>query len=170
MKKFLAIVVVLLIVAGGIGYLVLQSKHAAELKHVRETAQAQVIAQQKKDAHAVMDLAQDLTRTLAVTLADDIARKDFPSVESQLESIVQGRRVAGILVLDQDGNVLAATDLRYHGRRMDDAATRAALGVTTVTAAAEPPAPGQLEVDAPISSGGRRIATLRVFFEAATAS
>ncbi len=164
MKKFLVIVIVLLIVAGGIGYLVLQSRQATELKKVQETAQKNLVAQQKRDQRTIIDLAQDLSRTLAVTLADDIARKDFTSVEGQLESVVQGRRVAGILVLDQDGNVLAATDLRYHGRRMDDAATRSALGVTTLTVASEPPAPGQLEIDVPVSSGGRRIATLRVFF------
>ena len=164
MKKFLAIVVVLLIIAGGIGYLVLQSKHAAELKKVQDAAEAQVVAQQKKDQSAIMDLAQDLSRTLAVTLADDIARKDFAAVEGQLGSVVQGRRVAGVLVLDQDGTVLAATDLRYHGRRLDDPATRAALGVTAVTVAQEPPAPGQVEVDVPVTSGGKRIATLRVFF------
>jgi hypothetical protein len=47
---------------------------------------------------------------------------------------------------------------------MDDAATRKALGVTAVTISDEPPAPGQMEIDVPVSSGGRRIATLRVFF------
>ncbi|NOZ79915.1 MAG: hypothetical protein GXP48_12205 [Acidobacteria bacterium] len=164
MKKFLAIVIALLIVAGGIGYLVLRSRYAAELKKVQANAQEQVAAQQKKDLGAIEDLARDLSRTLAVTLADDIARKDYPAVEGQLGSIVRGRRVAGVLVLDQDGNVLAATDLRYHGRRMDDAVTRKALGVTAVTISDEPPAPGQMEIDVPVSSGGRRIATLRVFF------
>ncbi len=165
MKKFLAIVLLLVIVAAGIGYLVLRSRYTGEVRKVRANAESRLTAVRRESMTAVRDLAADLVRTLSVTLADDIARKDFPAVQAETEAIVKGRRVAGILVLADDGTVVAATDTRYQGRKLDDPATRQALAATAIVVSETPPAPGQLEVDAPVRSAGRRVATLRVFFD-----
>lgn len=165
MKRFLSFLVAVLILAAGIGYLVLQHRYSTQLRQVTADAESRLVSQRSADQASLRDMAEDFANALAITLADDLARKEYAAVEAQLGPIVQGHRVAGLLVLGKDGSVYAATDLRYRGRRLDDPATRQALDATTVTVAKEPPAPGQVEVDAPVYSGGRRIATLRIFIE-----
>ncbi len=165
MQKALAVLVVIVLVAAGIGYLVLQRQYNSRIERVTAETHAQLAACQSKAASVVREYAEDTATVLSVTLADDIARQEFAAVDAELASIVQGHRIAGVIVIDQEGAVLAATDLRYRGRSLDDQATRVALAVDTVTSSAAAPAPGQLEVDAPVFSGGQRLATLRVFFD-----
>ncbi len=165
MQRFLAILLIVVLVAAGVGYLVLQTRHGRELAAVRAAAEGRVEAEHRQAAQVTSELAEDLARALAVTLADDVARQDTAALESEVAELVRGHRLAGIIVLDRDGNVLAASDLRYKNRRLDDPATRAALAATQVTTAAEPPAPGQTEVDAPVLSAGRKVGAIRIFLE-----
>ncbi len=167
MQRFLIILLVTVLAAGAVGYLILQRAHGKAIAELRATAEERVEAERRQAAEVLGQLAQDLARTLAVTLADDVARQDVAALEAEVAAVVQGNRIAGVLVLDDEGNVLATSDLRYRDRRLDDPATRRALAVTTVTTAEEPPSPGQLEVDAPILSAGRRVGTLRLFVDVA---
>jgi len=163
MQKALAILLVIVLVAAGIGYLVLERQFSSRVERVTAESHAQVAACQSKATSVVREYVEDVATVLSVTLADDIARKELAVVDAELGAIVQGHRIAGVIVLDQEGSVLAATDLRYRGRTLADEATRQALAVEKVTSAPEAPAPGQIEVDAPVFSGGQRLATLRIF-------
>ena len=165
MQRFLSILLAVLILAGGVGYLVLQHRHEAAMERITAETHARLAQVRQEQRELVRDLGRDMATALAVLLADDIARGNLAAVEARLTPIVQGQRVAGILVVDQAGAVLAATDLRYRGRRMDDEATRRAIAVEDVVVAGEPPAPGQLEIDAPVFSSGQRIATVRLFLD-----
>ncbi len=165
MQRFLAILLIVVLAAAGVGYLVLQARHGQELAAVRAAAEERVEAEHRQAAAVTRELAEDLARVLAVTLADDVARQDTAALESEVAELVRGHRVAGVIVLDPDGYVLAASDLRYRDRRLDDPATRAALAATEVSLASEPPAPGQTEVDAPVLSAGRGVGAIRLFVE-----
>ncbi len=165
MQRFLAILLVVLLAAGAVGYLVLRNTHEKALSAARAAAEERVEAERSHAAEVIGELAEDMARALAVTMADEVARQDVAALETEVAAVVQGHRVAGVLVLDTEGNVLATSDLRYRGRRQDDEAARRAMAVTAVTRAPEPPAPGQLEIDAPILSAGRRAGTLRLFID-----
>lgn len=165
MQRFLAILLIVILAAAGVGYLVLQAKHGKEVAAVRAAAEERVEAEHRQAAAVTGELAEDLARALAVTLADDVARQDTAALETEVAALVRGHRIAGVIVLDRDGNVLATSDLRYRDRRLDDPATRAALEANEVTTAAEPPAPGQTEVDAPVLSAGRKVGAIRLFVE-----
>jgi len=165
MQRFLAILLVIVLAAAAAGYFVLQRAHGKEVTALRAAAEERIEAERQNAAEVVGQLAQDLAGALAVTLADDVARQDVAALEAEVAAIVQGHRVAELVVLDGEGNVLATSNLRYRGRRLDDPATRRALAVTEVTTVEEAPSPGQLEVDAPILSAGRRVGTLRLFIE-----
>ncbi len=165
MQRFLAILVAVLILAGAAGYLVLERQHAAEIERITAETHARLAQVRQEQEQVIRGLGQDLATTLAVLLADEIARGNLALVEARLTPIVQGQRVAGILVVDQAGQVLAATDLRYRGRTLDDGATRQAIAVENVVVAESPPAPGQLEIDAPVFSSGQRVATVRLFLD-----
>jgi len=165
MQKALAILLVIVLVAAGIGYLVLERQYNSKIERITAEAHAEMAAFQNKAAAAAREVAEDTATVLSVTLADDIARQEFAAIDAELAPIVQGHRIAGIIVVGQDGRVLSSSDLRYRGRTLDDEATRRALAVDTVAASPSAPSPGQLEVDAPVFSGGQRLATLRVFFD-----
>lgn len=165
MRRFVAALFVVLLVAGGVGYFVLQSRHGHEMAAVRATAEERIEAEHRQGATVARELAEDLAGSLAVTLADDVARQDTAALEGEVAAVVRGHRVAGLIVLDPDGYVLATSDLRYRGRRLDDPASRAALAATSVSTAGEPPSPGQTEVDAPVMAAGRKVGVLRVFVE-----
>jgi hypothetical protein len=69
------------------------------------------------------------------------------------------------MVLDPNGMVLGSTDLRYRGRVLDDPETRAALAATAVVVARAAPAPGQVEIDAPLMAAGEQVGALRAFVQ-----
>ncbi len=165
MQRFLVIVLVVVLLAGGVGYVVLQHRCESRIERITAETHARLAQVREDQRRMVQDLGVDMGAMLAVLLADDLAAGNLALVEARLTPIVQGRRVAGVLVVDQEGKVLAATDLRYRGRTLDDEGTRRATAAREVTVSSEPPAPGQLEVDAPVVSGGQRIATVRLFLD-----
>ncbi len=160
-----AILVVILLLAGGTGYLYLRAQHRNELAAANDRA-AQATDQMQAEADRMgRQLAEDIGRVLAVTLAGDVARVEHATLDLKLASIVRGNRITGVIVLSPDGAVIATTDLRYAGRTLDDPASQRAMSVEEVTVSPEAPAPGQVEVDAPLRSGGDRIGSLRVFVD-----
>ena len=160
-----ATVVVILILAVGTGYLYVRARHRTALATVcADAAQATEQLQAQADRMG-RQLAEDIGRILAVTLSEDVARVEHAVLDLKLASIVRGNRVTGIIVLGPDGAVLATTDLRYAGRTLDDPASERAMAVDQVTVSPEAPAPGQVEVDAPLRSAGERIGSLRVFVD-----
>ena len=165
MQRFLTVLLVIVLLATGVGYLVLRHQGEARIERITAETHARLAQVRQEGREVVIGLGRDLATTLAVFLADDVAAGNLELVESRLTPIVQGQRVAGVLVVDPGGRVLAATDLRYRGRTLDDAATRQALAAEGVVVAKEPPAPGQVEIDAPVFSSGRRIATVRLFLD-----
>ena len=165
MQKFLIGLVVVLLLAGVAGYLVLTHQSRTMLESATIEAEQSQVADRQAAAAVARELAEDLARTLAAVLADDIGQGKLEEVEAQLASAVQGHRLAGVLVVAVDGSVLTSTDLRYRGRTLRDDVTRRALAATEVSVMEEPPAPGQIEVDAPLMVGGSRIGVLRVFVQ-----
>ncbi len=165
MRRFLGILVVLLLVAGAVGYFLLRSQSRSAIQALEAQMDQAVASQKEKDAGIARDLALDLTRTLAVTMASTVARGDADTLNSELAAVVKGKRVAGVIVVDPTGTVLASTDLRYRGRTLDDSATQHALEISEVSLAAGPPAPAQVEVDAPVFVGSQKVGALRVFVD-----
>lgn len=165
MQKFLVGLVLVLVLASGVGYFLLNHQSRAALLAARQQAEEDQAADRQAASRVARELAEDLARTLSAVLADDIAEGRLEEVEAQLASAVQGHRLAGILVVAVDGAVLTSTDLRYRGRTLHDDATRRALAVTELVVMDEPPAPGQIEVDAPLMAKGSRIGVLRVFVQ-----
>ena len=163
MQKALAILLVIVLVAAGIGYFILQRQLDSKIERITAETHARVAECENRARDMARQYAEDIATVLSVTLADDIARQETASVDAKLAAIVQGHRITGVIVVGQDGKVLSATDLRYRGRTLDDEASHRALAVEKVTASDAAPSPGQLEVDAPVFSGGQRLATLRVF-------
>ncbi len=160
-----AILVVVLLLVAGAGYLYLQAQHRQALAAARDQA-AQATEQLQMNADRMgRQLAEDIGRILSVTLAEDVARVEHAALDLKLASIVRGNRITGIIVLSPDGAVLATTDLRYAGRTLDDPASQRAMSVDKVAVADEAPAPGQVEVDAPLRSAGERVGSLRVFVD-----
>ena len=148
------IVAAVLIIIGFIGFLVLQGRHGKAL-----------IAQHERAVATASEMAIDLTRVLATTIADDAARLEHAMLDMQLATIVRGRHVAGVVVLNPSGEVLATTDQRWAGRTLDDAETVAAMAVNEATLMPSTPMPGQIEVAAPLFVGSDRLGTLRVFVD-----
>jgi hypothetical protein len=163
MKQFLAVALVLVLAAAGGGYLWLQHRHAQDVERLTTETNTQLTEARTHCLAMTQELTEDAAGALAVTLAGDIARQEYAAIDADLGAIVQGHRLTGIIVLAPDGRVLAATNMRYRGQTMDDPATKRALAVDRTTSAPEAPRPGQIEVDAPVFSGGQRLATLRVF-------
>jgi len=165
MQKFLTGMLALVVVLTGIGYLLIQKQHAGELEEARAQAEEQLeVVAAEADALA-RELAADLVRLLSLAVIDNVASGDLESVESRLARAVQGNRLVSVLVLSQEGAVLSSTDLRFRGRVLDDPATRAAARVTEVTVSDEPPAPGQVEVVAPLIADGERLGFIRAAVE-----
>ncbi len=148
------IVAAVLIVIGFIGFLVLQGQHGKALK-----------AQHDRAAATASEMAIDLTRVLATTIADDAARLEHAMLDMQLATVVRGRHVAAVVVLNPSGEVLATTDQRWAGRTLDDAETMAAMAVNEATVMPAAPVPGQIEVAAPLFVGPDRLGTVRVFVD-----
>jgi hypothetical protein len=165
MQKFLVGLVVVLLLAGAAGFLVLTHQSRTMLDAATSEAEQAQLADRQAAAAVARELAEDMARMLSAVLADDIAQGNLEAVEAQLATAVQGNRLAGVLVVAVDGTVLTSTDLRYRGRTLHDDVTRRALAATEVAVLEEPPAPGQIEVDAPLMAGGSRIGVLRVFVQ-----
>jgi preprotein translocase subunit SecG len=163
MQRFLAVLLVLVLAVAGVGYLLLQRQHAAALKAV-ETASSGAVAEARAQAeNAAEQLARDTTRVLALAVADPIGRGDTTAVDALLADTVQGDRLVGVMVLDPSGEVLCSTDLRWRGRRLDDADALKAMAVREPTVLG-PSAGGELEVAAPVEVSGVRVATVRASF------
>jgi len=147
--------------AAGYGYLRFSDSRQRAESMAREQAQSSELRQQAETA--VLDLAQDIARTLATTVSDDVVRVENAMLESQLAAIVRGKRVAGVVILNARGNVVATTDQRYAVTSASDPATSRAMAATTVTVEPDTPVPGQVEVAAPLYVGSERVGTARVF-------
>ncbi len=165
MQRFLAILVVVLLAVGGVGFFVVRSQQRSAMQTLEQRLDQAVAEQKQQDAGIARDLAMDLTRVLAATTASTVARGDAETLNSELAAAVKGRRLAGVIVVDPAGVVVASTDLRYRDRTLDDPATQHALEVAEVSVAAAPPAPAQAEVDAPLFVGSQKVGALRVFVD-----
>lgn len=165
MRTFVSIVVVLIVASLAAGYLVLTSGHRRALAEVREAADIRQAATHREAAITARELAEDTARILATAIAPAVVRGEFGALEGELAAMVRGHRLAGVIVLDRAGVVLATTDRRWAGRTLDDPMSLAALSVPTITVAPEAPAPGQIEIQAPLVVGSERVGTLRVMVE-----
>ena len=162
MQRFLLIVLVILLVATGVGYLVLDRQHQAALAAV-QTTHDEALAECRGEALDVArELAADIARVLSATTADEVARGDEAALDPRLAAVVQGNRVLSVLVLAPGGRVLAATDLRFRGRALDDDASRAALAADEPTILGVAETPGQVEAAAPLVHDGERVGAVRV--------
>jgi hypothetical protein len=165
MQRFLAVLLVLILASAAFGFFVLQHRHGVELAAI-ENANFDRYEELGADAAAAQrELAEDLVRVLSMSVADDVAGGDMKVLEERLAEAVQGNRLVGVLVLSPDGAVLSSTDLRFRGRVLDDEATRLAAGAADVEIAADAPAPGQVEVVAPLLVGGERVGFMRAFVQ-----
>lgn len=163
MQKFLAVLLVLVLAAAGVGYLLLERRQAAALDAVR-SASGQAVDEARAEAATVAEqLARDTTRVLALAVADPVGRDDTTAVDSLLAAAVRGDRLVGVMVLDPSGEVLSSTDLRWRGRRLDDADALKAMAVKEPTVLG-PDANGEIEAAAPVEVGGVRVATVRATF------
>ncbi len=147
------------------GYVWMATAHSREVKQLKAQHEQQVDDVRAAAADLASALAADISLVLGTTVADDVARQEHAMLESQLAVIVRGKKIAGIVVVNPRGAVLAATDQRYAGRTLDDRASLDAMAVSQVTIMPTVPVPGQVEVAAPLFVGSKRVGTLRVFVE-----
>ena len=149
-----AIVAVVLLVLGLVGFFVLQGRHGREMNDLR----AESSPDRDRPGHGRdQDPGDHDIRRRSPPQARDARRpagRDRPRPPRR-------RRDGG----DRSGEVVATTDQRQAGRQMDDEASQAALAVNEVTATETQPTPGQIEVAAPLFVGPERIDTVRVFVE-----
>lgn len=164
MQRFLAVLLVLVLAAAGVGYLLLQRQHAAALDAVQTASSGAADEARAQAAVAIEQLARDTTRVLALAIADPVGRGDTPAVDTLLAAAVGGDRLVGVMVLGPSGEVLSSTDLRWRGRRLDDADALKAMAVREPTVLG-PTAGGELEVAAPVVVSGVRVATVRATFQ-----
>lgn len=163
MQRFLGILVVLLVLAGGAGYLTLTYRERSRLATQEKAAQDKVQAVEESGRTAAQQLAEDLTRVLATTISGDLSRGEYGSLQSELDAVVRGNRVVRIIVLDAGGRVVATTDRRYAGQGPEEEGNRRAAAVQGVTVESGVLAPGELEVDAPVAVGSQQVGAVRVF-------
>lgn len=147
------------------GYVWMATSHSREIKQLNAQHEQQVDGVRAAAVDLASALVADITLVLGTTVADDVARLERAMLESQLAVIVRGKKIAGIVVVDPRGAVLAATDQRYAGRTLDDPASLDAMAVSQVTIMPTVPVPGQVEAAAPLFVGSKRVGTLRVFVE-----
>ncbi len=163
MQRFLAVLVVVLLAAAGVGYLVLDRRHDAALEAEKAACRSELEAGQEHTSEVAASMARDLTQVLAVGIADEVGRGDVAALDAILAGTVRGDSLVEVIVIGPTGEVLSSTDLRWRGRTLDDAAGLKALAVREVTSLDRDPA-GRLEVAAPVEVGGVRVATVRAFF------
>lgn len=166
MQRFLAVVVVVLLAAAGVGYLLLERRHAASLAAAEAECVSRLDAERGRTGAAVEEMARDLTAVLALAVADEVGRGDTAALDDLLGGAVRGDRLLEVLVLGPSRDVLSSTDLRWRGRTLDDAAALKAVAVDEVTVLG-PDGSGRIEVAAPVEVAGVRVATVRAFFEPA---
>jgi len=165
MQKFLAVLLVLAVLGAGIGYLLLQQRHFRAVEGLKVEHEAALQADREAAATIARELATDLVAVLARAAAEDLARNDEATLEGRLAEAVQSHRLAGALAVAPDGRVIATTDLHYRGRVLDDPATLRAAQADAVTVVEERPAPGQVEVVAPLVAAGQRLGCLRAIVD-----
>jgi|GEM_PF-4205355 len=159
------VTVVVLAIVGTVVFLVKGRDHARELKQLLGEADERVASAQAAAGELGRELAGDIARCLAATIADDLIRPERSMLDAQLAAIVRGDHVAGVLVLGPGGEVIAATDRRFAGRTLDDPTAMRALATTAVTVMPDGPAPGQVEAAAPLYAGSERVGTVLVFVD-----
>lgn len=161
MKRFLVILLLLTIAAAAGGYFWLEQQHRAEVATIQRNALAVVDQAEVAAQEAPREWAIETVRVLAVTISDDVARGEFASLESKLAAIARGPRIRSLMVLNMKAQVVVASDKRLVGQTLSPMAAKQALATPAVTVSGEPPAPGQLELLAPLSVGGQRVGVLR---------
>jgi len=165
MFKLLIAVLVIVILVVGAGYLVLEKQHAADVEQTRQAGAAALLAYQRSAEALGNELALDTTRVLAAAAAIHVEREEKDELNRLLASSVQGNRLVAAIVLDTEGKVIAATDMRFHHRVLDDAATLKALATQAPTITETAPNPDQTEIDAPLLVGETNLGALRTFYE-----
>jgi hypothetical protein len=162
MQRFLLIVLVIVLVAAGVGYVVLDRQQQSALAAAQASADEALGECRQSADRMARDFAADIARCLAANVADEVGSGDSAALDGRLAVVVQGNRILSVVVLAPGGRVLAATDLRYRGRVLDDDATRAALAATGPEVLDAAPAPGQLEAVAPLAADGQKVGAVRV--------
>lgn len=155
--------VVVLAMVGAVVFFVESRGHAKELEQLLGEADERVTSAQSAASELGRELAGDIARVLAATIADDLVRADRSMLDAQLAAVVRGDHVVGVVVLGPGGEVIAATDQHFAGRTLDDPAAERALASTAVTVMPDGPATGQVEAVAPLFAGSERAGTVRVF-------
>lgn len=163
--KPVLIAVGILVVLALVGYVWMTTMHSREVKQLKAECGQQVEDIRAAATDLASALAADIALVLGATVADDVARLEHAMLESQLAAVVRGKKIAGVVVMDPRGAVLAATDQRYAGRTLDDRASLDAMAVSQVTIMPAVPVSGQVEAAAPLFVGSKRVGTLRVFVE-----
>ena len=156
-----AVIVVLLVVIA-VGYAWLGIIHSRNLAALEEETEERIAENRLVASRMARELSEDLTRVVAIAAAVNVAAGEVGRLEAELGAMVRGHRLAAVIVLDRTGRVLASTDRRWAGRTLDDPLTLHALTVTEVGPAPEAPAPGQLEIHAPLLVGAQQVGALRV--------
>lgn len=170
--RFRAVVytALVLIVAAGAGWVWLNSQHEKELDQVRNDAEVRLTDAGQRSSAIITDLASDITLAIASTIGDHMTARDQDAVASEIGAVVRGNRVLGIVVLDADGSVFAATDQRYYVSGPDDPVNRRALAATGVVALPSPAEPGRVEMAAPVTHDGNHVGAVRVFVDVSGAA
>lgn len=163
--KPVLITAVILVVLAAAGFVWMTTMHSREVKQLKAEYGQQVDDTRAAATDMASALAADIALVLGTTVADDVARLQRATLESQLAAVVRGKKIAGIVVMDRRGAVVAATDQRYAGRTLDDRASLDAMAVSQVTIMPAAPVSGNTEAAAPLFVGSERVGTLRVFVE-----
>jgi len=165
MRRFVTILL-LVAVAGVVGgYFWLQRQHRQEVDTIQRNALAVVEQAQVQAQEAPREWAIETVRVLAITISDDVARSEYAGLQSKLATIARGPRIRTLMVLDTNGQVVAASDKRLIGQALTPMFAKQALATPAVTVTSEPPGPGQLELLAPLSVGGQRVGVLRAIVQ-----
>jgi hypothetical protein len=168
MQRVMVVVIGVLVVVGGVGYLYMGHQQQTKQEELRAVYEARIDAQQQRTEQLARDLAHDFTAALAGGLVNEVVGGDSQALQDRIVAAVKGRRVARIIVLDPEGAVLASTDLRYTDGVMEDPLTRQALTVEDVevlSSSDEGEVLASLEVAAPVRVAAQKVAVVRVAFE-----
>jgi len=166
-RRVVLVMVTVAVAAVGVGYLVLERAHRRELAGARAEAEARLAAVRGAAVMGERALAEDLVRALAAAVAPAAASGETERLQEVAAELVRGRRVAWMVVLAPDGTAVAASDLRYRGRRPDEAWVESALRAGRPVVVGVETGGGPFIAAAPVVAGGRRVGTVVVRVEPA---